>query len=85
MTPPVETKSLTSWLETAFRGELPQEVKDLLVHRNTTENVFTEMMTEWPAKTREPIQHMHQMHKADMELMYAVIENLFLRHLQGHS
>lgn len=76
--------SLGPWLHEAFRGELPEEVAQLFAHRETTENVMTEMMTQWPASVREPMEHLHQMHKADTELMYAVMKNLFLRHLEGH-
>lgn len=76
--------SLDSWLETAFRGDLPEEVQELLKHRNTMDNVFGEMMTEWPAKIRQPMQHLHQLQQAEMDLLYSVVKNLFLRHLEAH-
>jgi hypothetical protein len=78
------TTSLEPWIQGAFRGNVPETVEHLLKHRETMDNVFTEMMTEWPANLREPMQHLHQLHKADTDLLYAVVENLFLRHLEHH-
>jgi hypothetical protein len=75
---------LRPWLETAFRSDLPEEVERLYKHREVMDNVFTEMMTEWPSNLREPLKHLHQLHQADTDLMYAVIGNLFLRHLERH-
>lgn len=79
-----ESTSLASWLQEAFRGNPPAEVERLLKHREATENVLTEMMTEWPAHIKEPMQHLHLLHQADTELMYSVIKNLFIRHLESH-
>jgi hypothetical protein len=76
---------LGTWLQTAFRGNLPEEVQQALKHRDTMENTFVEMMTEWRPEMKEAMQHLHQLHKADTEMTYVVIKNLFLRHLEGHS
>ena len=79
------TTDLQPWLENAFQGRVPETVERLFKHRETMDNIFREMMTEWPGNVREPMQHMHQLHKAETELMYAVMENLFLQHLEKHS
>jgi hypothetical protein len=75
---------LRAWMNTAFRGEIPGDVARLMKHRDTMNTVFTEMMTQRPPELREPMEQMHQVSQAETELLYSVIENLFVRHLESH-
>lgn len=80
----MEKTELTTWMEKAFRGDLPEEVEMLLRQRETDFNLLTEMMTQWPASIKEPMDHLVRLQQADTQLMYAVIEKLFTRHLESH-
>jgi len=72
------------WLEEAFRGQVPEEISRLQERRATAANVLEEMKTAMDPKLRKAVEHLYDLHNHETELMYAVVEHLFKRHLEGH-
>lgn len=75
---------LHNWLTDAFRGEIPETVTTLMESQEKRENVVEEMFTQLPPETRDVMERLYEMHRADTELMYTVVAELFRRHLSHH-
>ena len=76
--------NLQQWVEKAFQGSPPSHIKKMVQSQSTKENVVEEMLTQLPSETRAAVEKLYEMHEAETALLYAVIEELFLRHLKGH-
>ena len=74
----------SEWLAKAFRGNVPAEVTGLLDSREITANVLEEMMTQWPPETRQALERLYDLQKAETELLYGTLEALFSKHLEHH-
>lgn len=75
---------IKGWLDHAFRGDIPQEISELMEHHCKQENIFEELMTQLPEATRPVMESLYEMHKADTAMTFRVIEALFNRHLEDH-
>lgn len=76
--------NLQQWVEKAFRGAAPSRITHMVNSQSKMENVMEEMLTQLPPETRAAMEKLYEMHEAETALMYAVIEELFLRHLTDH-
>ncbi len=76
---------LTSWLETAFRNEIPPSVERLLNERKVAQNCFEELMTQLPTDVHPVIESLYELQKTETFIQYRVFQELFLRHLERHQ
>ncbi|MCA9776636.1 MAG: hypothetical protein KC800_07975 [Candidatus Eremiobacteraeota bacterium] len=79
-----EKCDLSTWMGQAFRGNVPDHLMEMMEHKRKLENIFEEMLTQLPEETRPVMESLYEMHHADSKLMYEVLAELFLRHLDGH-
>lgn len=84
MTQTTHPFEIDSWLDEAFRGEVPTQVAELVERQSKFENVVVEMMTQIPEETRPFAEKLYEMHQADSALMYTIVAELFKRHLEDH-
>ena len=84
MTQVQEEFKMETWLDQAFRGDIPEEVSELMEHYQKSENIFGEMLTQVSDANRPLIESLHDMHKYNREMVFQVMQNLFMRHLEHH-
>ncbi|MBI3930321.1 MAG: hypothetical protein HY319_32595 [Armatimonadetes bacterium] len=75
---------IPAWLEEAFRGDVPSELRTMAVQTEVRDTVFREMLTQVPRDVREALEHLYEMQRAERALLYGALEELFKRHLQNH-
>lgn len=80
----VRSFCLDAWLDEAFRGDPPAGLVELAKARAARENVFREMLTQYPPELRDGLEHLAEMHRVETSMLYRVIEELFKRHLEDH-
>ncbi|MGE0492344.1 MAG: hypothetical protein AB7S38_24235 [Vulcanimicrobiota bacterium] len=79
-----EKLDLNQWVESAFRGEVPAAVRELVDRRNTRINVLEEMMTQMEPELRKAVECLHEAQQAETALQYQVLQSVFERHLANH-
>ena len=79
------SKDVEAWLDNAFRGEVPRAVQDLNHKREVQENVLREMFTQYDEELHDALERFFELNQTQHAMMYAVIEELFKRHLEDHA
>jgi hypothetical protein len=84
MTHVTDKFELQTWLDQAFRGDIPENIAILTSRQSKFENVVEEMLTQLAPETRPVVEKLYEMHEADTQLMYEIMAELFKRHLEDH-
>lgn len=76
--------NLEQWLMEAFQGEIPEVIQSGLKESQVGANTVEEMMTQVSPDTRAALERLYELHRSETALMFTVMRELFLRHLEHH-